>query len=291
VKAVISGAITGKNIVSRFRGMRAGQNWCSSRHGEVSSQASLKTLVSAVRILWWMNWNTDLIGAPGRWRLGAFWGYPVVIGHESHSWSAELRIDSGRHSLMDRRTYRTPRLVLRPFSPDDYEVWKSAYTSAPPKRHKYDWFPNPKWQYGKRDFQKVMARHKKLAFRDHTYVWPIFERKTGVMIGSIDIYVISRGVLQFANLGYRIDNRYWRKGYGKEAVGAIIRGAFADLKLNRLEAVIDIDNRPSIVFARTLGMYREGVRRKYYYQNRGWADQVVFVANREDFGFRLLHPV
>jgi RimJ/RimL family protein N-acetyltransferase len=85
-----------------------------------------------------------------------------------------------------------------------------------------------------------------MAKQDFTYVWPIFERRSGACVGSIDIHIIARDVLQVANLGYRIDNRYWRRGYAREAVSRIIRAAFQDLKLNRLEAVIDLDNRPSI---------------------------------------------
>ncbi|MGE3974905.1 MAG: GNAT family N-acetyltransferase [Bdellovibrionales bacterium] len=191
---------------------------------------------------------------------------------------------------MKRKTYRTSRLILRPYRESDYAAWVQAHQFAPPKKSKYDWVPKPKMKFGRSDFRKIILNQNRLTQKDHTYVWPIFLKQTGELIGSVDIYVINRGVLQVANLGYRVNNLYWRKGYGEEAVSAIVRGAFKDLKLNRLEAVIDNDNKPSLKFAKAIGFRREGIRRKYYYQNKKWDDQIVYVGIREDFGLPILHP-
>jgi RimJ/RimL family protein N-acetyltransferase len=188
------------------------------------------------------------------------------------------------------KTYRTRRLTLRPYSLNDYPAWAHAYLSVLPRKSKHDWIPSQKLPVNRREFARIVRRHQRLAKADRTYVWAIFDRKSGELLGHVDISVISRGALQFANLGYRILNRHWRKGYASEALTTMIPATLRELRLNRLEAVIDLDNRPSIALARSVGLNREGVRRSYYYQDLGWADQVVYTAIRQDFRLKTLHP-
>lgn len=191
---------------------------------------------------------------------------------------------------LKRKTYQTRRLVLRPYLASDYAVWEWAYKNILPKQAKYDWIPPSDLPTNRTQFQTIVRRHNLLEREGSTYIWSIFDRKTGALLGHVDVHVIARDVLQFANLGYRIINRYWRKGYATEALTHIIPAVFKDLQLNRLEAVIDPDNKASIALARSIEMRREGIRRKYYYQDGGWADQVVFVAVREDYGIPPLNP-
>jgi RimJ/RimL family protein N-acetyltransferase len=107
-----------------------------------------------------------------------------------------------------------------------------------------------------------------------------------VLVGAVDITVLHRGPLQLGNLGYRVFRPYRRRGYAKEAVSAAMHFAFERLQLNRLEAVLDRENRPSRALARTLGMTRECIRRRYYFDGGRFVDQEVWSAQREDFG----HP-
>lgn len=72
------------------------------------------------------------------------------------------------------------------------------------------------------------------------------------------------------------------RGFGSEAVSAAIRRVLIDLRLNRLEAVIDPDNRASIRFVESLRMKREKLRRNYYFQNNRWEDQVAYTISRKD---------
>jgi ribosomal-protein-alanine N-acetyltransferase len=56
---------------------------------------------------------------------------------------------------------------------------------------------------------------------------------------------------------------------------------FGDLKLNRLEAAINLDNLRSVGLAQSLRMRREGIKRRYLYENEKWTDQIIFAANPE----------
>jgi len=183
---------------------------------------------------------------------------------------------------------KTKRLLLRSFRKSDYQAWYQASTQSLPKQTKYDRNPLSKNESTKKAYIKRLARYKRWAKNDHVYVYAVFERSTGSLIGVIDIFIVCRDILQQANIGYRIFNVYWRKGFGKEALSAGIRLSFKFLKLNRIDALINPDNKPSKALAKSIGMKREGIRRKCFYQNGRWADQDIFSAHREDWGFSKL---
>jgi [ribosomal protein S5]-alanine N-acetyltransferase len=191
---------------------------------------------------------------------------------------------------MTRKTYRTSRLVVRPFKASDYETWARFIAESRPRKNRFDWERTSEFRTSRTAFLKKINHSKKSAADDEMYFWAIFRRRERDLIGFVDIYVLARKSLHFANLGYRIDNRFWGRGYGKEALSRMIPAALRDLKLNRLEAVIDLGNRRSTAVARAAGMKREGVRRRYYYQDRHWADQVVYVSDRKGAGLPVLHP-
>jgi RimJ/RimL family protein N-acetyltransferase len=155
----------------------------------------------------------------------------------------------------------------------------------------WDAAPLARSKRSRREFLARVARQERLACQDHTYIWTMFERSTGDLVGVLDVHILTRGRLQVANLGYRIDNRYWRRGFAREMLKAMIPILLRDLRLQRLEAVIDPDNRPSIRLVRGLGLKREGLRRNYWFQNGRWDDQVVFVATRQSVGLPTLRLV
>ena len=190
---------------------------------------------------------------------------------------------------MIRNTARTKRLIIRPLKIRDYKAWFDAYTKSPTKKSKYDRGGYPESTCTLKKFKSNLNRYQKMSNTDTTYVWGVFEKKTHELIGILDISIICRGSLQVANLGYRVFNRFWKMGYGKEFVRAGILLGFKNLKLNRLEAVIDPDNKASIRLAKSVGMVNEGLRKKYYYQNKMWADQKIFSAQREDWHLPKLH--
>jgi RimJ/RimL family protein N-acetyltransferase len=65
-----------------------------------------------------------------------------------------------------------------------------------------------------------------------------------------------------ADIGYWLGKSYWRQGLGSETVKALIKYAFAKLKLQRLEAAVYRKNRVSQALVRKLGFRKEGMRRQ-----------------------------
>ena len=191
---------------------------------------------------------------------------------------------------MIRKKIAGKRLELRPYTNKDYKTWFDAYTGLLPRHNHHDQGPYTKSECPRDAFESYVKRHRELAQKDRTYIWGVYLKKTGEQVGAIDIHILVRDELQKANLGYRIFNNHWRKGYAKEAVKLAIDLAFDNLKLNRLEAVIDLDNEASIALVKSLNFDCEGIRKKYFFQNGHWDDQIVYTVNREDRGFKKLRP-
>lgn len=191
---------------------------------------------------------------------------------------------------LKRNEVRTRRLVLRPLKASDYEVWLNAYTQRRPSQNKWDTGPYDVKKCSKAMFTKIMKLHSKLAGKDEYYWYGVFQKKTGQLIGHIDFDVYVRRTHQFANFGYQIYNPFWGHGFGQEATKAGLKIGFQNLKLNRLEAAINLDNRKSIRLAKAIGMQREGIKKRYWFENDQWVDHLVYVANPEDIGLRARTP-
>lgn len=179
------------------------------------------------------------------------------------------------------KTYSTRRLILRRLSKRDYKAWLRSQELCFPKMNKFDKDPLPRHRRSKAVFYKAVSEHRKLSGRDEAYIWNIFLKSTGELVGWVDLSTIARGNYQLANIGYFIINSYRRRGYAEEAVKKITRAAFRDLKFHRLEAITDLDNKPSIKFAKKCGFKSEGIRKYYWFQNGRWEDQVALVLTPE----------
>jgi len=178
----------------------------------------------------------------------------------------------------------TERLILRPQKPSDYQAWYVGFSGRLSQQSKYDEGQvnldgcDATW------FSGLCDRHQEQAISDYAYIFGAFLRQTGQHIGNIDLSTIYREEKQWANLGYGIHNQYWRQGFGKEAVKAVLIAGFENLGYHRIEAAINLDNYPSIALAQSVGLLKECVRRGFYYEDEQWVDHIIYVALPSDLG-------
>ncbi len=191
---------------------------------------------------------------------------------------------------MKRKEVRTRRLILRPLKISDYPVWLEIITNSLPAQNRWDKGPQPKRKCSKRRLKKIIDAHHQDAKRDDCYWFGVFEKKTGQLVGAVDFDIFLRSTHQFANFGYVIYNRYWGKGYGQEAAKAGLKIGFSQLKLNRLEAAINLDNKKSIRLVKAIGMRKEGLKKRYWFEFGKWVDHLIYVANPEDIGLHSKKP-
>ncbi|WP_030758961.1 MULTISPECIES: GNAT family N-acetyltransferase [unclassified Streptomyces] len=97
-------------------------------------------------------------------------------------------------------------------------------------------------------------------------------RETGTAAGMVNINSIIRGRYQGASLGYAAFAPSAGRGYMTEGVAAVLRHAFTELRLHRLEANIQPGNNASLALVQRLGFRYEGLSPAYLYIDGGWRD-------------------
>lgn len=163
----------------------------------------------------------------------------------------------------------TERLVVRPLSSKDFEVWTQ-------------WKGEP--STSRSDFDEVLAIRRRARRADHSYVLQVFEKTSGAIVGDLFLHAAARWKTQSVAVGYSIAEDRRRLGYGKEAVRAAIDIAFDPLGFHRVEAQILPTNAASLGLARSLGMRHEATFRRYYFTNEAWSDIEIFAVTTEDWG-------
>ena len=105
----------------------------------------------------------------------------------------------------------------------------------------------------------------------------------GRVVGSINLSQIVRGNFQSAYLGYYTGEPYAGRGYMTEAMRLLLRHAFEDLKLHRVEANIQPGNLASIALVKRAGFVKEGYSRRYLKICGRWRDHERWAIVAEDW--------
>lgn len=95
----------------------------------------------------------------------------------------------------------------------------------------------------------------------------------------------SQGTTEVA---YWIGQKYWKQGYGSEALGALINLAFKKLKLRRIQAHVFKGNPSSGKLLKKFGFKLEGMKRKAGISkaNGKIYDSYIYGLLREEYKFR-----
>ncbi len=101
--------------------------------------------------------------------------------------------------------------------------------------------------------------------------------------GSINLSQIFRGNFQNAYLGYFVGAEFGGQGLATEAIRLILRFAFKDLKLHRVEANVQPKNLASISVLRKNGFTKEGFSRRYLKIDKRWRDHERWAILVEDW--------
>lgn len=103
------------------------------------------------------------------------------------------------------------------------------------------------------------------------------------IVGSINLSQIFMGGFRSAYLGYFIGVPYAGLGYMTEAMRLMLRYAFTQLKLHRLEANIQPGNIASVALVKGAGFVREGYSRRYLKISGRWRDHERWAILAEDW--------
>lgn len=111
----------------------------------------------------------------------------------------------------------------------------------------------------------------------------IFAIDTNRLIGHISLYAIKRLPYLSGFVGYSVDEKYVGQGIASEALALVLKFAFTNIKLHRVEAYVSPKNEPSVRVLEKSGLEREGLLRKLLFINGVWEDHYMYAMLQEDY--------
>lgn len=107
-------------------------------------------------------------------------------------------------------------------------------------------------------------------------------KEGGRMIGTIGFMWVNPD-FKSAEVGYSLSRDYWNKGLMTEALQAVLRFGFEELKLNRIEAQHDTENPASGKVMAHCGMQYEGIMRQRVMNKGCYRDVAVYAILKSDW--------
>jgi ribosomal-protein-alanine N-acetyltransferase len=166
-------------------------------------------------------------------------------------------------------------VVIRPPTADDGPEFLSAVRRSPAL--------HGSWITPRAKTPKEFADYLKRASADRHYRFLVIHRDSGGIAGVININDVIRGNFQSASLGYYAFAPYAGRGLMRAGLLLVLKQAFQKLKLHRLEANIQPDNRASIALVKRCGFVREGFSRRLVKVRGRWQDHERWAILSEDF--------
>lgn len=173
----------------------------------------------------------------------------------------------------------TARLYIRPLKSNDLEAFKEGFAQRKPKQNAYDADDIDVSGYTRATFKEVIQSLIQLAADDESYIFAIFLKDSHLPIGKVEFTTLLREPFNWGMVGYVLNNSYWGRGYGSEAVTAAVQYALQHLNYHRIEAHITPDNSRSIRTAENAGLSFECIREKFIQEENGWIDKSIYVIN------------
>ena len=148
----------------------------------------------------------------------------------------------------------TARLRLRPFRDDDLGALVALIGDWDVAR----WLSLVPHPYGEADGQKWIA----IVRQDHATGRPrrfaVAAKDDDRLVGGVGFDGDPGGQTDETALGYWLGRPYWGRGYGREAVGALLDYGFGVLGIDVIRAVTDPENAASQKLLLRCGLARAG---------------------------------
>ena len=100
----------------------------------------------------------------------------------------------------------------------------------------------------------------------------VCRRADDAIVGVVNLSNVVLGLFRSGYLGYYAFAGFERQGLMREGVRAVVRHAFGQLKLHRVEANIQPGNEASLALVRACGFAREGYSPRYLKIGGRWRD-------------------
>jgi ribosomal-protein-alanine N-acetyltransferase len=165
---------------------------------------------------------------------------------------------------------KTKRLVLRKVDISDalvlYEYWSdkevTQYMNIAP-------FENAQ------QAEEMIVFLNSLADQQKAFRWSIICRSSNRILGTCGFNSWDKENKR-AEIGYELGKRYWGQGIMIEALSGIITYGFRAMELNRIQALVEPNNRTSQRILMKMGFQEEGLLRQYEQAKGNFIDLIMY---------------
>ncbi len=170
----------------------------------------------------------------------------------------------------------TERLLLRPIVLDDVNEVLAIYSDD--EAGKYNCWSSIEGQ--KAGLLKIMGFID--AFEASSRIrWGLIDKTTNKLIGDC-AYVVFDYRCDRAEIGFNLVRSEWNKGYMSEALKAMLTWGFS-MNINRIEALVSLENLPCRALLKKLKFTEEAVLRKIGKKNGKYMDMLLISLLKDEF--------
>lgn len=182
----------------------------------------------------------------------------------------------------------TRRLLLRPLVASDFDQWSGV------RRRNREWLERwePRRPQGTLDpaadgasFASRCSARERERQLGSGYSFGVF-RHDGVFVGEININNVMRSAFMSGHVGYWVGEEHAGEGFVPEGLVAVMRFAFEDARLHRLQINIIPRNSPSRRVMEKLGLREEGIAERYLQIAGRWEDHLRYAITSEEWAGR-----
>lgn len=189
--------------------------------------------------------------------------------HAAHAAGAAHAPDAPRQSPMDEGEIR-----VDPLDASDEAAFIAAVRASRDFHH--PWI----------DLADTPARFAAMLSRfqpDDHQAYLVRHLSCGALVGYVSVSNIVRGAFQSAYLSYGAFAGHEGRGLMTAGLRAVVRLAFSELGLHRVEANIQPGNERSLALARRVGFHKEGYSPRYLIVDGDWRDHERWALRAEEF--------
>ena len=175
-------------------------------------------------------------------------------------------------------TIKTDRLILRPFEKSDLDEVLNYYALPDVQRY-LDWKARDKLE-AKSAFE-AMRKQTRLTRPGDVLTFAIVRKADGHVLGHTSLRYTDATAAQ-GEVRFAVGPAFRNKGYGSEAVKAVITFAFESYRLHRIFARTAGENEASARLLKSIGMRLEAHYREHAMFQGEWDEELHFaVLDRE----------
>jgi RimJ/RimL family protein N-acetyltransferase len=166
----------------------------------------------------------------------------------------------------------TERLLLRPFTPDDFDALLAMHSRPDVARYLY-WEPRSEAEVRTTLEKKVASRA--IRSEGDVLAFAVVLKATNEVVADVVLQLVSEEHRR-GEIGFIVHPDHQGHGYASDASRALLRLAFEDLKLHRVVGHLEARNAASARVLEKIGMRREAHFVENEYVKGEWQSEIVY---------------